>query len=86
MRLHIVHDTHYLYSSPVLLSQQLLHLTPRELPWQTCNAHRIGVEPTAASANVIVCAAATTGNPSTSAAAMKSSGKWIVIGYLMMLR
>jgi transglutaminase-like putative cysteine protease len=47
MRLHIVHETHYLYSSPVLLSQQLLHLTPRALPWQTCEAHRIGVEPTA---------------------------------------
>src|SRR4030088_2501973 len=47
MRLHIVHDTHYLYSSPVLLSQQLPHLPPRALPWQTCEAHRIGVEPTA---------------------------------------
>src|SRR5712671_2725651 len=47
MRLHIVHDTHYLYSSPVLLSQQLLHLTPRALPWQTCDAHRIRVEPAA---------------------------------------
>jgi transglutaminase-like putative cysteine protease len=47
MRLHIVHETNYRYSSPVLLSQQLLHLTPRELPWQTCTAHRIGVEPTA---------------------------------------
>jgi transglutaminase-like putative cysteine protease len=47
MRLHIVHETLYRYSSPVLLSQQLLHLTPRALPWQTCNAHRISVEPTA---------------------------------------
>src|SRR3981081_2065290 len=47
MRLHIVHETHYLYSSPVVLSQQLLHLTPRALPWQTCNAHGISVSPTA---------------------------------------
>ena len=47
MRLSIVHDTHYRYSSPVVLSQQLLHLTPRALPWQTCDAHRISVEPTA---------------------------------------
>ena len=29
MRLHVVHETHYRYSSPVVLSQQLLHLTPR---------------------------------------------------------
>ena len=47
MRLHIVHETRYRYSSPVVLSQQLLHLTPRVLPWQTCEAHRISVEPTA---------------------------------------
>lgn len=47
MRLHIIHETHYRYSAPVVLSQQLLHLTPRELPWQTCERHRITVEPTA---------------------------------------
>jgi transglutaminase-like putative cysteine protease len=47
MRLSIIHETHYRYSSPVVLSQQLLHLTPRALPWQTCHAHRISVEPTA---------------------------------------
>ena len=45
MRLHVVHDTHYRYSSPVVLSQQLLHLTPRVLPWQAVDAHRITVEP-----------------------------------------
>jgi transglutaminase-like putative cysteine protease len=48
MRLHIVHETHYSYSTPVLLSQQLLHLTPRALPWQACGEHRISVEPAAA--------------------------------------
>jgi transglutaminase-like putative cysteine protease len=47
MRLSIFHETRYLYSSPVVLSQQLLHLTPRALPWQSCEAHRISVEPTA---------------------------------------
>jgi transglutaminase-like putative cysteine protease len=47
MRLHIVHETRYRYSSPVVLSQQLLHLTPRVLSWQACEAHRIGVEPLA---------------------------------------
>ena len=45
MRLHVVHETHYSYASPVLLSQQLLHLAPRELPWQTCRAHRLSIEP-----------------------------------------
>jgi transglutaminase-like putative cysteine protease len=45
MRLNVVHETHYSYSSPVELSQQLLHLTPRRLPWQECQAHRISIEP-----------------------------------------
>ena len=47
MQLHIIHETHYRYSAPVVLSQQLLHLTPRTLPWQTCERHRISVEPPA---------------------------------------
>jgi transglutaminase-like putative cysteine protease len=47
MRLSVTHETHYRYSSPVLLSQQLLHLSPRVLPWQSCHAHHIEVEPTA---------------------------------------
>ena len=41
MRLRVVHETQYRYSSPVVLSQQLLHLTPRELPWQKPAAHRL---------------------------------------------
>ena len=45
MRLQVVHETHYTYASPVLLSQQLLHLRPRALPWQKCLAHRLSVEP-----------------------------------------
>jgi len=38
-------ETHYKYSSPVPLSHQLLHLTPRELPWQQPAAHRLTVNP-----------------------------------------
>jgi transglutaminase-like putative cysteine protease len=45
MRLHVVHETRYRYSSPVVLSQQLLHLTPRDMPAQSTVMHRIAVEP-----------------------------------------
>lgn len=45
MRLQVVHETHYTYSSPVLLSQQLLHLRPRSLAGQSCLAYRLSVEP-----------------------------------------
>ena len=45
MRLSVVHETHYEYASPVLLSQQLMHLTPRSLPRQSRHAHRIAIEP-----------------------------------------
>lgn len=45
MRLQVVHETHYSYSSPVLLSQQLLHLRPRSLAGQSCLAYRLSVEP-----------------------------------------
>ncbi len=46
MQLAVTHETQYRYSSPVVLSQQLLHLTPRALPWQRCDKHEITVEPT----------------------------------------
>jgi transglutaminase-like putative cysteine protease len=45
MHFRILHETRYLYASPVVLSQQLLHLTPRNLPWQHCSAHRIAIDP-----------------------------------------
>src|SRR5262245_49965989 len=45
MRLHVVHETRYTYSSPVALSHQLLHLTPRALPWQSCEEYRIRIDP-----------------------------------------
>lgn len=43
----ILHETEYRYASPVQLSRQLLRLTPRETPWQTCLSHdiRVGPEP-----------------------------------------
>lgn len=44
-RYHVLHETIYTYESPVSLSRQLLHLTPRDCPWQDCLAHRIAVEP-----------------------------------------
>ena len=44
-RYSVVHETHYTYESRVAVAQQLLHLTPRELPWQRRLAHRIGIDP-----------------------------------------
>jgi transglutaminase-like putative cysteine protease len=48
MDLKVVHKTHYRYQSPVVLSQQLLHLKPRELAWQSLASFRLDVEPLAA--------------------------------------
>jgi transglutaminase-like putative cysteine protease len=45
MRLRVVHETQYRYASPVALSQLLLHLSPRVLPWQSCESHRIQIDP-----------------------------------------
>jgi transglutaminase-like putative cysteine protease len=45
MKYAVVHETLYTYESPVVLSQQLLHLTPRALDFQRMSAHRIEVEP-----------------------------------------
>lgn len=44
-RYRIVHETRYVYESRVAVAQQLLHLTPRELPWQRLLAHRIDIDP-----------------------------------------
>lgn len=41
----VVHETHYAYESRVAVAQQLLHLTPRELPWQDLRSHRVVVDP-----------------------------------------
>ena len=42
---HVVHETSYRYESPVSLSRQLLHLTPRDCAWQSCLAQRIVIDP-----------------------------------------
>jgi transglutaminase-like putative cysteine protease len=47
MRYHVHHETICAYASPVLLAQHVLHLSPRDLPWQSCDAHRIESEPQA---------------------------------------
>jgi transglutaminase-like putative cysteine protease len=45
VRYRVVHETSYAYESPVSLSRQQLHLTPRDCPWQACLAHDIAVDP-----------------------------------------
>ena len=42
---HIAHETSYRYDSPVSLSRQHLHLTPRDCAWQSCLAQRIVIDP-----------------------------------------
>ena len=44
-RYHVVHATRYAYESRVAVAQQLLHLTPRELPWQRLLSHSIAIDP-----------------------------------------
>lgn len=44
-RYQILHDTHYRYASPVSLAQQLVHLWPRECPWQRCEERQLQVSP-----------------------------------------
>jgi transglutaminase-like putative cysteine protease len=47
MELKVVHETEYSYQSPVVLSQQLLHLKPRELAWQSLSSFQLDVAPPA---------------------------------------
>ncbi len=42
---HILHDTDYTYQRNVNLSQQLLHMTPRDFDYQTTLSHRITIDP-----------------------------------------
>ena len=42
---HVVHETSYSYESPVSLSRQHLHLTPRDCPWQSSLEHKIVIDP-----------------------------------------
>ena len=41
----IEHRTTYTYDSDVTGSYGLIHLRPRDLSWQTCVAHEVGIEP-----------------------------------------
>lgn len=45
MKYQVQHETTYRYESPVALSQQLLHLSPRELAYQRCEDHRLTIDP-----------------------------------------
>jgi transglutaminase-like putative cysteine protease len=44
-RYHVVHETRYAYGSPVTLSQQYLHMTPRSFPYQHIESHEVWVNP-----------------------------------------
>ena len=44
-RYQVRHETVYAYGGEVAHSHQLLHLTPRALPHQSCSAHRILLDP-----------------------------------------
>lgn len=45
-RYQISHETHYQYAFAVSLSKQLLHLQPRQTPYQTVLNQQVSVEPT----------------------------------------
>ena len=45
VRYRIQHDTHYRYEAPVSLSQQLLHLLPRDCAWQRCLSRQLAILP-----------------------------------------
>jgi transglutaminase-like putative cysteine protease len=45
-RFHVLHETVYQYAHLAALSQQRLHLTPRDFDFQHCEAHSIRISPT----------------------------------------
>jgi transglutaminase-like putative cysteine protease len=45
VRYHVLHETRYDYGSPVSLSQQQLHLSPRILDWQRVEEQCIDIDP-----------------------------------------
>ncbi|HSH73893.1 MAG TPA: transglutaminase family protein [Methylophilaceae bacterium] len=47
MRYHVLHKTQYDYERTATLSQQLLHMTPRDFHFQDCHFHQINVSPVA---------------------------------------
>lgn len=47
MRYHVLHKTQYDYERTATLSQQLLHMTPRDFQYQNCHFHQLTVNPLA---------------------------------------
>ncbi len=45
-RFHVLHETVYSYAYPAALSQQKLHLSPRDFDFQQCEAHTVKISPT----------------------------------------
>ena len=45
VRYHVLHETRYDYGSPVSLSQQQLHLSPRVLAWQQVEEQCVEIDP-----------------------------------------
>ena len=44
-RYRVVHETRYQYASPVSLSQQFLHMTPRSFAYQQTESHQLWLDP-----------------------------------------
>ncbi len=59
----VVHDSRYRYEHPVGLSRQIVHLTPRTMPHQSCVKHVLDITPRA---EILARATDTFGNPTTS--------------------
>ncbi len=59
----VVHETRYAYEYPVGLSRQIVHLTPRAMPYQTCTKHVLDITPRA---EILARAEDVFGNPTTS--------------------
>lgn len=45
VRYKVMHETVYRYSSPVVISRQIAHLTPRETSWQQVHSHHLEISP-----------------------------------------
>lgn len=62
-RYHVLHETRYEYPQPVQISRQVVHLSPRVLPFQRCLSHELEIAPAPRARHVSVDAF---GNPRTS--------------------
>jgi transglutaminase-like putative cysteine protease len=54
MKLEVSHRTTYSYRSPVVQSHHLVHLKPRQLPWQSVLHHSLLIEPAPVSKSEII--------------------------------